>query len=122
MDESWRNLEGTWDRLRWARQKKFTKASEAAIAVGEEAGTYRSYERPPGSSKWSTLDPQQAFHFAKKFGVRWEWLLLGQGEPFAVEIKEDGPEDRVMKAMARVPEEKRADIATAIEALLRNAS
>lgn len=115
-DERWRGLEGTWDRLKWARLQKFATAEEAAPRVGEKPGTYRAYERPPTSSKHISLDPQRAFHFAKRFGVRWEWLLLGEGPPW---LDPDVDRDRILSAYDNAPQERRAAVADAIEKLLK---
>lgn len=116
MDESWRNLEGTWDRLRWARRKKFTFAKDAAEAMGERPNTYAAYERRPDSSKHIALDHQKAAHFARRLGVRWEWLLLGEGEPYVIDDEDTA---RVTEAMRASPPERRKAIAETIMALLK---
>jgi hypothetical protein len=115
MDESWRHLEGTWDRLRWARLRKFGTAKDAADALGERPNTYSAYERRPNSSKHIALDHQNAAHFAKKLGVRWEWLLLGEGQPFTAE---DEATTMIKEAVSKAAPERRQKYAAAIVALL----
>jgi transcriptional regulator with XRE-family HTH domain len=48
-------------------------------------GTYRCYERGPGSAKFIALEYKHAREFAQVFKVRWEWLLDGLGEPWLTE-------------------------------------
>lgn len=82
--DDWRRLEGTWDRLKWARlvHAGISTGEEAARRVGVRAGTYRAYERSPDSSKHIPLDHRHAGQIATKLKVRWEWLLTGEGEPW----------------------------------------
>ncbi len=80
-DNSWKNLE-LWDRVKWARSRRFASATAAAGALGMQPGTYRCYERGPGSAKFITLEYKHAKLFAREFKVRWEWLLDGIGEPW----------------------------------------
>jgi len=115
MDESWRRLEGTWDRLRWARLKKYGTAKDAADAMGKHPNTYAAYERQPTSSKHIALDHQTAAHFAKKLGVRWEWLLLGEGPPYT---QEDEATTSINEAVQNASPERRNKYAAAIVALL----
>jgi hypothetical protein len=115
-DERWKTCIGTWDRLRWARLQRFETAKDAAIALGIEEGTYRAYERTPDSSKHTKLDHQKAMHFAKRLGVRWQWLLLGQGEPWN---DEDEDIDRAISVMREADPTRRRDIADLIERLLK---
>lgn len=115
-DETWKSAEGTWGRLKWARLQKFETAKDAAIAFGVEVGTYRAYEREPGSSKHTPLGHQHAAHFAKRLGIRWEWLLSGEGIPWR---DPDEIKDRVLQALDNAPPERRAAIADAIESLLK---
>ena len=80
-DTSWRNLE-LWDRVKWARSRRFESAAAAAAALGMKEGTYRCYERGPESAKFIPLEYKHAKVFAREFKVRWEWLLDGIGEPW----------------------------------------
>jgi transcriptional regulator with XRE-family HTH domain len=86
-DNSWRNLE-LWERVKWARSQRYESATAAAEALGMLQGTYRCYERGPGSAKFITLEYKHAKLFAKEFKVRWEWLLDGIGEPWLTKPKD----------------------------------
>jgi len=80
-DNSCKNLE-LWERVKWARSRRFDSAIAAAEALGMQPGTYRCYERGPGSAKFIRLGYEHARPFAREFKVRWEWLLDGLGEPW----------------------------------------
>ena len=80
-DNNWRNLE-LWERVKWARSRRFESAAAAAEALGMKEGTYRCYERGPDSAKFIPLEYNHAKVFAREFKVRWEWLLDGIGEPW----------------------------------------
>lgn len=119
-DRGWQALEGPWDRLKWARlrwQRKAgavnPKASHAAEALGIEPGTYRTYEREPGSSKHTPYDHQLAIQFGRKFKVSWPWLLTGEGSPFDHRAP---TQDRVVRVMASLDEEQQQAIAAMVEA------
>jgi hypothetical protein len=114
-DDAWRRCEGTWDRLKWARGQKFKTGKDAAAAFAMKEDTYRAYERRPDSSKHTPLDPDHAAQFARRLGVRWEWLLRGQGEPFLP----DQNLARILDAYEHVPPERRVAVAAAIEQLLK---
>lgn len=115
-DQRWRDCEGTWDRLKWARTQRFGTAKAAATALGEKEGTYRTYERRPESSKHTPLDHQRAMQFARRLGVRWEWLLLGAGSPWR---DPDENLDRILTAYESAPADRKAAVADAIERLLK---
>jgi hypothetical protein len=116
-DETWRNCEGTWDRLRWARiNYGFETAKDAAAALGMKEGTYRSYERRPDSSKHTPLDHQVAATFATKYRVNWLWLLLGQGGPFDRLLTP--AQERILAATSTASTEDQERVAAAVEALL----
>jgi transcriptional regulator with XRE-family HTH domain len=87
-DNSWRNLE-LWERVKWARARRFESATAAAIALGMKDGTYRCYERGPDTAKSIPLDYNHAKVFAREFKVRWEWLLDGLGEPWLTRPSEN---------------------------------
>jgi transcriptional regulator with XRE-family HTH domain len=95
-DNTWRNLE-LWERVKWARSRRFESAAAAAEALGMKEGTYRCYERGPDSAKFIPLEYNHAKVFAREFKVRWEWLLDGIGEPWLTkpsneeEVASDGP-------------------------------
>ena len=80
-NSNWKNLE-LWDRVKWARSRRFKSAGAAAETLGMQPGTYRCYERGPDSAKSIRLDYDRARLFAREFKVRWEWLLDGLGEPW----------------------------------------
>jgi transcriptional regulator with XRE-family HTH domain len=87
-DATWKNLE-LWDRVKWARARRFASASAAAAALGMKEGTYRCYERGPDSAKFIVLEYNHARAFAQAFKVRWEWLLDGLGVPWLTEDEAD---------------------------------
>jgi transcriptional regulator with XRE-family HTH domain len=100
-DNSWKHLE-LWERVKWARSRRFASAVAAAEALGMKDGTYRCYERGPGSAKFITLEYHHAKQFAQEFKVRWEWLLDGRGEPWLTkqdaepdEESEQGPSNHI---------------------------
>lgn len=116
MTRDWHDLEGTWDRLRWARKTKFETAQDFVSSLGVprvSPGTYRAYEREPGSSKHIPLDHQNAIRFGRKLGIRWEWLLLGEGAPYPTTAKE-----RIDAAVDQVGPDAQEAIAAAVEALV----
>ena len=117
-DETWRNCGGSWERLKWARLRKWPTATEAAASLGVNVNTYRAYERQPLSSKHTPLDHVHAGHFAKRMGVRWEWLLLGQGEPW---LDRDETRAKVLEAYDQADPAKRDALAKAIITLLKSA-
>jgi len=90
-DNSWRNLE-LWERVKWARSRRFESATAAAATLGMKEGTYRCYERGPDSAKSIPLDYKHAKVFARDFKVRWEWLLDGLGEPWLTKPSGDEQE------------------------------
>jgi hypothetical protein len=118
-DERWRDCEGTWDRLRWARLQKFETAKDAAESLGMKEDTYTAYERRPGSSKHTALTHGRAAQFATKFKVNWIWLLTGVGTPTDSVLT--GAQLRVVTAMKDASPAQQERIATAVEALLKQA-
>ena len=125
MKARWQDTEGTWDRLRWSRMRwqeangLSPNAEAAAESLGIKAGTYRAYERRPGSSKHIALDHQTAARFAKKFAVNWTWLLTGQGSPYASDDHLTPTERRMIDALREAPEARQAAAADAIIQLLK---
>jgi transcriptional regulator with XRE-family HTH domain len=117
MDDRWRNCEGSWDRLKWARMQRFDTARDAAESLGMKEGTYSAYERRPDSSKHIALNHQAAAKFAKKFKVSWIWLLTGEGTPETDQLTP--AQERIIAATSGKPAEEQERIAAAIEALLR---
>jgi transcriptional regulator with XRE-family HTH domain len=92
-DNSWRNLE-PWERVKWARARRHPSAAAAAKLLGMQEGTYRGYERGPESAKFMRLEYNHARAFAREFGVRWEWLLDGEGEPWLTQSPEAEEEEQ----------------------------
>lgn len=123
MKSDWQDLEGTWDRLRWARTRWQEKAGigssavAAAESLGIKPGTYRGYERRPGSSKAIALTDQTAPPLAKKFGVSWIWLLTGEGSPDAIELTPN--ERKIIDAYREAPETRQTAVADAVIQLLK---
>lgn len=124
MTARWQDCEGTWDRLRWARMQWQEKngvspnAEAAAESLGIKPGTYRAYERRPGSSKSIALDHQTAPPLAKKFGVNWQWLLTGHGRPD--QLDELTPNERkIIDALREAPEARQTAVAEAMIQLLK---
>lgn len=116
-DDRWRECEGSWDRLRWARMQRFDQAKDAADSMSMKEGTYRAYERRPDSSKHTKLDHQNAIKFARKFRVSWTWLLTGEGTPSDDQLPP--AQERVVRAMSEATEDKQQAVAEMIERLLR---
>lgn len=120
--ERWRNNQEGWQRLRWARTywqmlngAVSASAADAAASLNMEAGTYRAYEREPGSSKTTRLNDQAAIRFGRKFKVDWQWLLTGEGTPFDNQLPE--AQERVVRAMSSVAEERQEAFAAIVETL-----
>lgn len=101
---------------------KYETAQAAAESMGMRPNTYQGYERSPASSKSSRLNDQAAIRFGRRFGVRWEWLLTGEGSPTSEEPDPDAPVRRVLRVMGEVPLERQEAIADAIEALAKTAT
>lgn len=122
-DKGWEELDEPWKRLKWARRRWQLKtgavnpsAKDAADSLGIKDGTYRAYERPPGTSKHSSFDHQLAIQFSRKFKVSWSWLLTGEGTPFD---QLEPMQQRVVRAMAALDESRQEAIAEMVEAMLR---
>lgn len=120
----WQDLTGGWERLRWARTRWQAaagvvngSAKDAADSLGIKAGTYRAYERQPGSSKHTPLDDQAAIQFGRRFRVSWTWLLTGEGTPFDDQLPP--VMERVVRIMARLPDADQAMLAEMAEAFAR---
>lgn len=127
MDERWKGLREPWERLRWARAHWQDStgainptAADAALSMGIRPNTYAQYERRPDSSRHVPIGHQEAIRFGRKYGVRWEWLLLGNGEPLQEEPEPSEPIKRAMSVMKLVPREQQEAIANAIEALVKS--
>lgn len=66
------------ERLREARKKLWKSGREAAEALGVPVATLNAHERAgePGGRNYK---PDEAETYARRLGVRAEWLLLGKG-------------------------------------------
>lgn len=121
--DRWQELRDAHERLRWARLRwqeqnnaVGTTAKAAAESMGMKEGTYRAYEREPGSSKSTPLDHQKAIQFGRKFKVSWRWLLLGTGTPSDEAIGAE--QERVLEAMAQLDPDRQRMIAEMVEGML----
>lgn len=90
-------------RLKWARARIFTTASEAAEALDMKPVTLRAHEN--GQNGINIYDLER---YARRFGVSLQWLLTGDGpeKPNAdqhVELGEMVPIDFVFEAGAWLP-------------------
>jgi hypothetical protein len=118
----WTDLREPHERLRWARMQwqeaRGIKpdAGAAAESLGINPHTYRAFERAPGTSKTIALDHQRAMQFGRKFGVSWQWLLIGEGTPQG-ELTPN--ERRVIDALREAPEARQTAVADAIEQLIK---
>jgi hypothetical protein len=118
----WTDLREPHERLRWAlmqwQEARGIKpdAGAAAESLGINPHTYRAFERAPGTSKTIALDHQRAMQFGRKFGVSWQWLLIGEGTPQG-ELTPN--ERRVIDALREAPEARQTAVADAIEQLIK---
>lgn len=71
-------LDSPAKRLKWAREQhgKYPTPSEAAAAFGWKQSTYLGHEN--GDRNPSR---KAAIRYARAYGVRWEWILEGDGRP-----------------------------------------
>ena len=112
-----------WQRLRWARHRWQTKAGikpsaqAAAESLGLNPHTYRTYEGPPDRSRYSPLTHQLAIRFGRKFGVSWQWLLTGEGDPTDIELNPS--QQRIVDALRDAPCETQKAVADIVERLVR---
>lgn len=102
------------DRLKTARVNAgFDSAAQAAKALGVTESRYRAYEN--GQNKYG---PDEAAQFARRFGVRAAWLLLGE-DPMAAGDAPSSPEEKViMDRLARLDPEQRARLMSAFELMI----
>ena len=71
------------ERLIWARLNRtdFTSGTDAARAFGWTVSTYLGHENGDRNPSRAAAE-----RYAARYGVRWEWLLTGQGNPVAPNI------------------------------------
>lgn len=62
------------ERLRWARRQRFSTAAAAVEALGISKGTFAGHE-----AGTRDFDNEAAELYARRFGVPFAWLALGQG-------------------------------------------
>ena len=108
-------------RMRWQEQRGIKPdAGAGAESLGMKPHTYRAYERPPGSGKHTALSHQRAIEFGRKFGVSWEWLMTGRGQPEDMGSLSLTPTERsLIDALREAPEARRAVATDAIIKLLK---
>ena len=78
MDESWRDLDELWQRIRWARKRSaFDSGNGRGYISGVKPGTYRTWERPRKKKAASRPLPKSSAwpHASSRF--------LGFGSPLA---------------------------------------
>jgi hypothetical protein len=70
------NMTNRGERLRRAREKRYPSGRQAAFALGIPNATYNAHEhaQQPGGRDFS---PEEAQVYARHFGVRPEYLLMG---------------------------------------------
>lgn len=106
--------------MRWQEARGIKpEAGAAAESLGMKPHAYRAYERPEDSSKHTRLNDQRAIQFARKFGVNWQWLLLGEGTPDTADNQLTPTERRMIDALREAPEDRQAAAADAIIQLLK---
>lgn len=113
----WELLEHPWERLKWARMRRFDRAKDAAESMNMKDTTYGAYERPPESSKHIPLDHQKAIKYGRKFGVRWEWLLEGRGDPFMA--PPGSPAERVLEALNSSDPDRQEELANVLVQMIK---
>ena len=65
------------ERLRWARERKeFRSAAAFARRLNIPEVTYRAHEK-----NRRKLSETAARQYAESLGVRWDWLITGEGDP-----------------------------------------
>lgn len=117
MNTDWQYQHEPHARLKWARLTAgYPTATAAAESLGMNKDTYSAYEREPGKSKHTELDHQRAIQFGRKYKVSWEWLLVGQGTPFAVVTD---AQQKALRAMSQAPEAEQERAARMVVELLR---
>lgn len=107
-DQSWRELDELWQRIRWARaQTAFGTGQDAALSLGIKPGTYRTYERPK-EEEGREPPLSEIQRIAKKFKVSWVWLASGEGSPTS-ELVADERIALVAQKANEIPADKRDD-------------
>lgn len=118
-DTRWQNLEGAWQRLIWAREAAgYATGAAFAKKIKEKQHTYKAYERDPlSASKHTPLDFAKARAWAPDLGVRWEWLLEGEGVPW--DDGDDAPPAKAQRLVAGAPPKDQEKIVQMIELMLK---
>lgn len=117
-DNDWTGLTEPWQRLVWARERRFPSQAAFARKIGMRPNTYGFHERDPAEyAKATDLSYDKAVEWAPVLEVRWEWLLNRQGEPWP-DTGPVTPRARILRAVDRVSDPaEQARLADAIEAL-----
>lgn len=96
----------------------FTRPTDAARSLNIKPGTYRTYElaKADGGRAPSLIETQR---IAKKFGVAWQWVLLGDGSPDAEPENElRAIADKLAVSVSEVEPAKQDDALRAVEGVL----
>lgn len=116
--KSWSDTE-FHERLAWARVRAgYKRPTDAARAVDEKPGTYRTWERSRAEDG-RIPEIERLQKVARKFKVSWAWLLGGTGQP-----DDRLPNDiqviaeKLAGQLQEVPEDKRDDALGAVEGVL----
>lgn len=108
MDESWRDLDELWQRIRWARKRSaFDSGKDAAISLGVKPGTYRTWERPK-EEEGREPPLTEIQRMARKFKVSWVWLAAGEGTPTS-ELVADERLSSIARKAQDIPADKQDD-------------
>lgn len=119
MLSGWELLREQHERQRWARLNAgFERPTDAARSLGIPPGTYRTYEQRLGDGG-RTPPLSAAQGMARKFKIRWEWLVAGRGSPELT----GGDDTRLAELgdkIGRIPPDKRDDAIDAAVSVLES--
>src|SRR5262245_11940425 len=96
-------------RLRQARERRYQRASHAAIAMKVHVQTYLSHEEGRNDFKG------RAAQYARQFRVNFMWLWLGIGP------MEAGAQDPILDLFDAVPDSKKPQVVEYMRLLSREA-
>lgn len=120
MERDWHDSE-FHERMTWVRVNvlKLTKLKAAADFYGFGPGTYRTWELAK-ANEGRVPDLNRIKALAKKAGVSWQWLALGEGQPFGPVSDQELYEmaERIAAGIGNVPEHERENAVRAIDGIL----